>query len=102
MRLSSRIAPRNVPVAINGAYNSARIVAQRGAFTIFGDNVSAMESIYDQDAFPADSLVKVVIEKTLIPAIRHSVLNHGISESVVFPDLDGLAREMKREFEFED
>ena len=29
-----------------------------------------------------------------------SILGHGITESVVFPDLDGLAREMNREFDF--
>lgn len=34
---------RNLPVAINGAHNSARIVAQRGAFTIFGDSIEPME-----------------------------------------------------------
>jgi hypothetical protein len=26
---------------------------------------------------------------------------HGLTDSVAFPDLDGLAREIKREFSFE-
>jgi len=93
---------RNLPVALNGAHNSSRIVAQRGAFTIFGDNIHSMEYLYDSEEFPADSLVKVRVSKEQIPAVRHSVLSNGITESVVFPDLDGLAREMKREFAFED
>jgi hypothetical protein len=93
---------RNSPVAMNGAHNSARIVAQRGAFTIFGDSTEPMETAFDRRTFPADSLVRIVIDKTLIPTLRKSVVNHGITESVVFPDLDGLAREIKREFEFED
>jgi hypothetical protein len=87
---------------MHGAHNSARIVAQRGAFTIFGDNVDAMEHVYDADSFPANSLVKIVLDKGVIPTLRQAVVNHGITESVVFPDLDGLAREMKREFGFED
>jgi hypothetical protein len=33
--------------------------------------------------------------------MRAAILNHGITESVVFPDLDGLAKEIKRGFEFE-
>jgi hypothetical protein len=93
---------RNLPVAINGAHNSSRIVAQRGAFTIFGNNIHPMEEVWDREAFPAGSLVKIVLKKELVTQLRRSVLNHGITESVVFPDLDGLAREMKREFEFED
>jgi hypothetical protein len=91
---------RNMPVAINGAHNSPRIVAQRGAFTIFGDNLSPMELDFDADGFPAGTLVKIVLQKNLIPTFRRAVLNHGITESVVFPDLDGLAREMNREFGF--
>lgn len=93
---------RNLPLAIYGAYNSPRIVAQRGAFTIFGHNRTAMETLYDSNAFPPSSLTQIVLDKELLAAMRRSILNHGITESVVFPDLDGLAKEMKRNFEFED
>jgi hypothetical protein len=93
---------RNAPVAINGAHNSSRIVAQRGAFTIFSNNIHPMEKVFEQDAFPPESLVKIILEKSLVTQLRHSILNHGVTESVVFPDLDGLAKEMKREFAFED
>lgn len=94
---------RNLPVAINGAHNSSRIVAQRGAFTIFGNNTMPIEKATEHHCgFKAESLVKIILKKDLIPQLRNSVIHHGISESVVFPDLDGLSREMKREFEFED
>jgi hypothetical protein len=33
------------PVALYGAHNSPRIVAQRGAFTIFGQSTSGMEEL---------------------------------------------------------
>jgi hypothetical protein len=49
---------RNLPLAINGAHNSARIVAQRGAFVIFGDNLQPMEEVYDKDGFPPGSLIR--------------------------------------------
>lgn len=93
---------RNAAIAINGAHNSSRIVAQRGAFTISGSNTSSMDSAYDQRNFNDDSLIKVVIDKMLIPGIRKSILEHGFTEAVIYPDLDGLALEMRREFGFKD
>jgi hypothetical protein len=92
----------NLPLAIYGAHNSPRIIAQRGAFTIFGHNGLSMEELYDRDEFPPTSLTKIILGKDLLPAMRRSILGHGITESLVFPDLDGLAREIKRDFQFED
>lgn len=89
------------PVALYGAHNSPRIVAQRGVFTIFGQDTSPMEAVYEKFAFPRDCLLKIVFERTNLPRLRRSILHHGITESVVFPDLEGLAREMKREFKFD-
>lgn len=89
------------PVALYGAHNSPRIVAQRGVFTIFGQGTVSMEKVFDAHAFPRDSLTKVILPKEALPIMRKSILNHGITESVVFPDLEGLAKEMKREFGFE-
>ena len=90
----------NHPVALYGAHNSPRIVAQQGAFTIFGRNAKPMESVVASEAFPDDCLVKVVIRRSALAIMRKSLLNHGITESVVFPDLEGLAREIKRVFGF--
>ncbi|AST88854.1 FRG domain-containing protein [Ralstonia pseudosolanacearum] len=91
----------NHPVALYGAHNSPRIVAQRGVFTIFGQNLSPMETAYDKAAFPDGALKKIVLDKAILPALRKSILSYGITESVVFPDLDGLAQEMRRDFGFE-
>jgi len=91
----------NHPVALYGAHNSSRIVAQRGVFTIFGQNLSPMEKVFVTEKFPANSLIKVTLTRKALPAIRRSILNQGITESVVFPDLEGLAREIKRTFGFE-
>lgn len=91
----------NHPVALYGAHNSPRIVAQRGVFTIFGQNTKAMEEIYDEDDFPDDSLIKVKLNRSALIDIRNSILNHGVTESVVFPDLEGLAKEIRRIYGFE-
>jgi hypothetical protein len=92
----------NQPVALYGAHNSARIVAQQGVFTIFGRDTKPMEQVFGSDNFPAQCLIKISIPKSLILPLRKSLLNHGVTESVVFPDLEGLAREIKRVFGFED
>jgi hypothetical protein len=91
----------NFPVAIYGAHNSPRIVAQRGVFTIFGQNTEPMDRAYTSQGFPQDSLVKIVFDTNIIQKLRDSVFHHGMTESMVFPDLDGLAREIRRAFEFE-
>jgi len=92
----------NQPVALYGAHNSARIVAQQGVFTIFGRNAKPMEQVFKTDGFPAECLTKITMTKSVILPMRKSLLNHGITESVVFPDLEGLAREIKRVCGFED
>ncbi len=89
------------PVALYGSHNSPRIVAQRGVFTIFGQNTSAMEKAFQSEAFPESCLIKIVLLRKFLPSLRKATLDHGISESVVFPDLEGLAMEIRRDFGFE-
>lgn len=91
----------NLPVALYGAHNSPRIVAQRGVFTIFGENMKPMERLYINENFSKDCLIKVILNKSLLPKMRKAILDDGITESVVFPDLEGLAKEIRRTFGFE-
>jgi len=90
-----------LPVAIYGSHNSPRIVAQRGVFTIFGQDTTPMEKIREAKIFPRDCLIKIVLEDRFLPEMRKSILKHGITESVISPDLEGLAKELRRTFEFE-
>lgn len=91
----------NHAVAMFGAHNSPRIVAQRGVFTIFGQNVASMDDAFDTAGFPAKCLTKIIIDKTLIHDMRKSLLSYGITESAIYPDLEGLSLEMRRSFGFE-
>ncbi len=92
----------NHPVALYGAHNSPRIVAQQGVFTIFGQDAIPMEILYEKNNFPENSLILVTIEHPFIATMRKSLLSHGTTESVVYPDLEGLALEIKRSFGFEE
>lgn len=89
---------KNDPIAIYGTHNSPRIVAQRGVFTIFGKTREPMEDTYLRLQFPQDSLVKLVIPAMNIQGMLKSTISVGFTDSVVFPDLDGLAKETKRFF----
>ncbi|WP_420131617.1 FRG domain-containing protein, partial [Rhodopseudomonas sp.] len=89
-----------LPIMIYGTYNSPRIVAQRGGFALFGQGTEPMETVFETKDFPTKALRKIVIEKNHLDSIRQSLFRKGFSESVVFPDLDGLAREIRREFGF--
>jgi hypothetical protein len=91
---------RNHPVAIYGTHNSYRIVAQRGVFVIFGKSLLAMEDTYQNMRFPEGTLLKVSIRRDRIDALMKELAGIGITDSVVFPDLDGLAKETKRNFGF--
>lgn len=89
------------PVALYGAHNSVRIVAQQGVFTIFGTDRTPMERFVRNGTFPSNALSRIVLPAGRIRSMRASLLNQGITESTIFPDLEGLARETKRHFAFE-
>ena len=84
----------NEPLAIYGAHNSPRIVAQRGVFTIFGKSTDAMED----KQVPAKTLRKVILPSDSLSEILDELISMGITDASIFPDLEGLARELKRTF----
>lgn len=88
------------PVAIYGAHNSQRIVAQQGTFVIYGSNITPMERLYRSGRFPAGSLIRIVLPKLAIPKLRASMFAHGITEGSLFPDLEGLGRDLRQSFGF--
>jgi len=101
-------SPTNIPpVAIRGSHNSARIVAQQGFFTIFGSERRPLDDFYCKHvgengalAFPSDCLAKIQIPKASVVDIKKEMFALGVAESAIYPDLEGLAFELKRSFEF--
>lgn len=89
------------PVAIYGAHNSQRIIAQQGTFVIFGSETTSMESLYKRGKFPTNSLSRVILSRAVIKKFRESLFSHGITEGALFPDLEGLGRDLRRTFGFQ-
>jgi hypothetical protein len=90
------------PVAIFGTHNSPRIVAQQGVFTIFGQSTTPMEKLFRSGNFPQNSLIRITIKMSVIEKLRAALLKNGVTETVVYPDLEGLALEMKRSYGFQE
>jgi hypothetical protein len=91
---------RVAPVALYGLHNNPRIVAQRGVFTIFGQTDESMDQLHLSAGYPSDILVKIEIAQDAVVGLRESLFAIGITDSVVYPDLGGLATELRRFFGF--
>jgi len=82
------------PVAIFGAHNSERIVAQRGTFMVWGNDPKSLEEVA-QERTGADMLWRVLLKGDRESLFRDlQVL--GFSETMVFPELTYLATELAR------
>ncbi|MEA2406942.1 MAG: hypothetical protein QOE69_1061 [Thermoleophilaceae bacterium] len=91
---------RVAPAAMYGLHNSPRIVAQRGVFTIFGKEAASLEDLFAANDYPSEVLVKFEFPPEKIADLRESLFAIGVTDSVVYPDLAGLALELKRYFGF--
>ena len=76
------------PVAMFGAHNSGRIVAQRGTFVVWGEKTLPLDEVADNAR----------IWKIQISGVRASLRSDlrilGFSETMVFPELPSLAIEL--------
>lgn len=86
----------SVPVMILGTHNSPRIVAQRGVFALFGKGAEGMEETFSKGSFSAGSMAKIIIKREYVNVILESLHRKGFAESTVYPDLVGLALEIRR------
>lgn len=76
------------PVALYPLQRNARLHAQRGYFTIHGEDIRPLEEI-------APSFVKrVPLPRDAWKDARRFLRDAGIDEYLMFPDLDGLARHL--------
>ncbi len=84
------------PLALTGPLNSNRIVAQKGTFTLFPDRGSFnLEDTPDAEQF----LIKIIIEHNRINTIKRQLVLLGITETSIYPELNSLGSEIKREFQ---
>lgn len=85
--------PADFPSDVIAMYppkSNERLLVQGGMFT-FHKKLEPLENI-----FP-DLLLKIEIDKTQVASVKRHLYFNGVKESHLFPDLDGLAREIRAE-----
>jgi hypothetical protein len=84
-------------IAIRPSHDSARIQAQRGVFTIHGSDQGSLDrlaALTGRDAY----LRKLVVPADAIAHLRQQLAVAGITDTLLFPELPSLCRELKRQF----
>ena len=74
---------------------AARVAVQRSHFTIHGTNKNGLDDLAKESS---SRLVKITIEGNKIDEILDDLSTLVVVETTVFPDLEGLARELRREW----
>jgi len=80
-----------LPVAVHPTYVHTRLRAQRGCFTVHGKRNDGLNAMV-----PDTILKRYDIDPGSRDALLHDLATLGVTESVAFPDLDGLARDLRR------
>ena len=87
-----------VPLVLEFPHITRRIAAQRSRFVVFGTQADFLR----QELFGSDPSIKLIeIASNCWEEIRHELRDAGITESVIYPDLDGLGREIRQMWESE-
>jgi hypothetical protein len=81
------------PLAIDPPHISRRIAAQRSRFTISGREVDGLKRLASK--VREAGIFKIRIAGSAASSIKKELYRLGVGESTIFPDLDGLGREMK-------
>lgn len=79
------------PAALIATSPTNRVEVQRGVFTIHGATRIGIELWEDSDQY----LRKAVIPAAALPELVTTLKLTGVSETSVYPDLDGLSREIR-------
>jgi FRG domain len=87
-----------LPLAITPVHASSRIAAQRGVFTIHGTEKAALDSLAKRKGEEPTYLQPIMIPKASVSRVSQELSIAGISESLIFPELSGLCREIKAGF----
>jgi len=87
-----------LPLAITPSHASQRIAAQRGVFTIHGNKRAALDRLARRSGKNHPYLRRMVVTSAHVPTVRRELAISGISESLIFPELSGLCREIKTGF----
>jgi hypothetical protein len=85
-----------VPLILDFPHITRRVAAQRSRFFIFGTDCEFLSDEFKQQE---SSIKRICIDGNFRRQIRRQLRDAGVTESVIYPDLDGVGREMKQRWE---
>jgi len=80
------------PVAIDPPHVVRRVAVQHSHFTVHGRRRSSLESQLSREA--KARLVKIIIPRRAVAQVFRDLTACGLTETTVYPDLEGLSREL--------
>lgn len=83
------------PICVLAPHNNPRIRAQSGVFTLHGSQISEID--YYNALRPL--IHKIFIPYEYLGSFQRQLLALGMTDSFIFPDLEGVAREVRRQEE---
>jgi len=84
------------PLVMEFPHITRRVAAQRSRFIVFGRNLKWLSSRLGKPKFP---IMEIIVDSNSKKKIKKQLRDNGITESVIYPDLDGLGREVRQEWE---
>jgi hypothetical protein len=87
-RFTGAVIPRK-PIAVFPTHIARRISTQRSCFTVHGSDFLGLERL---EKLRHPTLKKLIIRSFRVQAIKGELIDSGIDEATIFPDLDGLGR----------
>jgi hypothetical protein len=82
--------PPEYPIAIRPNFSNNRMIAQRGLFTIHGDNLTPIEQLCPK------AVLKIGLSKKIINEANDFLDFANINEYTVFPDINGISDYIRR------
>jgi hypothetical protein len=84
------------PMLLETEHITRRVAAQRSRFMVFGSNSRFLSELKKKST----ARIRVIrIPGKVIPSIQRDLRDCGVTESVIFPDLDGMGREIRQLWE---
>jgi hypothetical protein len=85
-----------VPLLLNFPHITRRVAAQRSRFIVFGTATAWLAEEFEKLDSPIQA---ITIDASSRHKMRLELRDSGVTESVIYPDLDGLGREIRQLWE---
>jgi hypothetical protein len=92
--------PPQYPIALDPTFIAQRMLVQHSHFTLHGSDCRGLDEMADELQLN-DALFKLVIlsEEESIVVLRQRLALLGITETTIYPDLHGLGKELRLEYD---